>query len=255
MAAAGALLLACVVLAWRASVKLVAARGRADVLESEAKHLRELSQAAAGLAHETRNPLGLVRGWTQRLAQSNGDDTDREEHARAVIEECDRVTARINQFLAFAKPHEPHPEPVEVETLCSELSTILQPDLEAQGVNLVCQVAGGKPTVQADRELLRQALFNLVQNAIHFSPESSEVGITAVGGQNGYCRIEVSDHGPGVPNKAIASLFTPYFTTRPDGTGLGLAIVKRIATLHGWRAGYAPGKDGGAVFSLDDIHA
>jgi signal transduction histidine kinase len=254
MAAAGALLLACVVLAWRASVKLVAARGRAHVLEVEAQHLRELSQAAAGLAHETRNPLGLVRGWTQRLAQSGADDAERQEHARAVIEECDRVTARINQFLAFAKPHEPHLERVDVQSLCHELATILQPDLEARKVNLVCTVAESKKMVRADRELLRQALFNLVQNAICFSPENTEVGITAVGGRNGYSRIEVSDHGPGVPRTSIDSLFTPYFTTRPDGTGLGLAIVKRIATLHGWRAGYTPRSDGGAVFSLDDIH-
>ena len=254
MAAAGTLVLACVVLAWRASVKLVAARGRAYVLEAEAQHLRELSQAAAGLAHETRNPLGLVRGWTQRLAQSGADDAERREHARAVIEECDRVTARINQFLAFAKPHEPRLERVDVQSLCHELATILQPDLEARKVDLVCAVAEGKKIVRADRELLRQALFNLVQNAIQFSPENSEVGVTAVGGRNGYSRIEVSDRGPGVPRTAIDSLFTPYFTTRPDGTGLGLAIVKRIATLHGWRAGYTPRSEGGAVFSLDDIH-
>jgi signal transduction histidine kinase len=249
--------LVCVLLAWQASVRLVAARGRATVLETEARYLRDLGQAAAGLAHETRNPLGLVRGWTQRLAQSNADDADRaeiREHAQVVIEECDRVTARINQFLAFAKPHQPTPEPVDIQRLSDELATILQPDLEAKNVSLSCDVSAEKKTVQADRELLRQALFNMVQNAIYFAPEGSVVGISATGGQNGCRRIEVSDRGPGVPPDAVDSLFTPYFTTRADGTGLGLAIVKRIATLHGWQTGYTPRAHGGAVFSLDDIH-
>jgi signal transduction histidine kinase len=224
------------------------------VLEAETQHLRELSQAAAGLAHETRNPLGLVRGWTQRLMRPDSDNGDRTEHARAIIEECDRVTARINQFLAFAKPHEPTLEPVDIQELSRELSTILQPDLEAKNVTLACDVPEAVRMVQADRELLRQALFNLIQNAIYFSPEAAAVCLASIPGPNGNCRLEVADRGPGAPPEAVASLFSPYFTTRPDGTGLGLAIVKRIATLHGWQARYAPRADGGAVLSLDGIH-
>jgi signal transduction histidine kinase len=232
----------------------VRARGRATVLETETRYLRELSQAAAGLAHETRNPLGLIRGWTQRLAQSDVDDPERREHTRAVIEECDRVTARINQFLAFARPHEPTPEPVELDRLIDELAMILQPDLETKNVALERDVPASSATVRADRELLRQALFNLVQNAIHFSPEGAEVGIRLDCGQNGGCRIVVADRGPGVAPDAVDSLFSPYFTTRADGTGLGLAIVKRIASLHGWRVTYSPRPEGGSIFSLDGIH-
>ena len=104
---AGWLLLLCVALAWQATVRLVEARGRARTLEVEARHFRDLSQAAAGLAHETRNPLGLIRGWTQRLAESGVNSGDGRQQAQAVIEECDRVTARINHFLAFARPSEP----------------------------------------------------------------------------------------------------------------------------------------------------
>jgi hypothetical protein len=101
---AGWLVVLCVALAWRATVRLAEARGRARTLEVEARHFRDLSQAAAGLAHETRNPLGLIRGWTQRLVQTGADSCEGRQQAQAVIEECDRVTARINQFLAFARP-------------------------------------------------------------------------------------------------------------------------------------------------------
>ena len=118
VAVAGSLLLLCVALVWRTTVRLAAAKG---VLEAETRHLRELNQAAAGLAHETRNPLGLIRGWAQRLAEDKGVRTPLCEAPDGpfrqmspdpffLVEECDRVTARINQFLAFARPSEPQLE-------------------------------------------------------------------------------------------------------------------------------------------------
>lgn len=255
VSASGTLLLVLLAVAWWASMRMVAARGRARVLETEARHLRELSQAAAGLAHETRNPLGLIRGWTQRLFQSDAEDPKRDEHARAVIEECDRVTARINQFLAFARPQAPEMEIVDLDELTKELATIVQPDLAAKNLELQRESVGSTCKVKADKELLRQALFNLVQNAIQFSPEHGEIAFRVVGTSHGRCRIEVSDGGPGVPEANVESLFTPYFTTRPEGTGLGLAIVRQIAAIHGWEAIYRTRPEGGSLFVLEGIHA
>jgi len=253
-ALAGALVVMFLALAWWASVRAVTARGRAAVLEAEARHLRELSQAAAGLAHETRNPLGLIRGWTQRLAQSPLGAEERGGHVRSIVEECDRVTARINQFLAFARPHEPDPQPVDLDQLVDELATLLQPDLEAKNLSLEREIPAAVRQVRADRELLRQALFNLIQNAVQFSPEGQAVSISAVPAAGGSCRIEVRDRGPGVDDENIPALFTPYFTTRHDGTGLGLAIVHRLATLHGWTADYRRREGGGSVFCLEGVH-
>jgi signal transduction histidine kinase len=230
------------------------ARGRARVLELEARHFRDLSQAAAGLAHETRNPLGLVRGWTQRLAQSGLQNAQQQEQARAVVEECDRVTARINQFLSFARPCRPNLEPVDAGQLAAELGVLLEPDLEARQLKLACSVMTPGRTIHVDREMFRQALFNLIGNAIQFSPEKGVVEISIRSGQHGRGRIEVADRGPGVPAEAVDLLFSPYFTTRPAGTGLGLAIVRRIAAAHGWEAGYEPRPGGGSIFWLDEIH-
>lgn len=251
---AGGLVLGSVALAWRASMRLVEAKGRERLLETETRHWRDLSQAAAGLAHETRNPLGLIRGWTQRLAEGEADLPTQRQHARAVIEECDRVTARINQFLAFARPCEPNLEAVDVCGVVDQLRTILQPDLEAKHVSLDCEPEAGMPALLADRELLRQMLFNLVQNAIQFAPSSSAVTIRLARRQAGGFCLDVADRGPGVSGEAENLLFAPYFTTRADGTGLGLAIVRRIAVAHGWTVRYTPRPGGGAVFSLDGIH-
>lgn len=254
VAATGTLVLALVAFAWRANVRVVEADGRSRLLETEAKHLRDLSQAAAGLAHETRNPLGLIRGWTQRLAQANGADQQRTEHARAVMEECDRVTARINQFLAFAKPRATEPQLVELEQLLNELNVLLQPDLDAKQIVLVQELERNCAAIKADRELLRQSLFNLLQNAIHFSPTGGKVTIATHQTSQGACQISVIDQGPGVAPEQVDSLFTPYCTTRLDGTGLGLAIVQQIANRHDWQISYKPADGGGAVFTLENIH-
>ena len=253
LVAAGALVLACVAVAWRTSVRLAEARGRARVLEAEARHWRDLGQAAAGLAHETRNPLGLIRGWTQRLVDSGLPSGEQGQQAQAIVEECDRVTSRINQFLAFAKPCEPHPGVIELGPLVDELAVLLEPDLDAKGLNLRSSAASSA-RVWADRELLRQALFNLIRNAIQFAPPQGLVEIAVARGENGSCRIDVADRGPGVTPEKVESLFTPYFSTRPGGTGLGLAMVRRIAAGHGWQAGYTPRPGGGAIFWLDGIH-
>lgn len=252
---AGGMVMASVAAAWRASVRLVAARGLARVLELETRHWRDLGQAAAGLAHETRNPLGVIRGWTQRLAAGEVDPAEHRQRAQTMVEECDRVTARINQFLAFARPCEPELSDVDVCGLAAELKMILQPDLEDKGVELVCRQESPPGRIRADRELLRQALFNLVQNAIHFAPPGDAITILVSPGGGGQRVVGVADRGPGVDSQTQPLLFTPYFTTRAGGTGLGLAIVRRIALAHGWRACYEPRSGGGASFTLEGIHA
>jgi len=251
LVAAGVLVLLCVTFAWRVTVR---SAGRTRLLEAEARHLRDLSHAAAGLAHETRNPLGLIRGWAQRLSQTGLQSQKHEEHAEAIVEECDRVTSRINQFLAFARPCEPQLESVNLKEVIDELALLLEPDLDAKNLTLSYARVMPHETVQADRELLRQALFNLIQNAVQASPNGQTVDIFSAHRQDRRKRIEITDHGPGVSAETVDSLFAPYFTTRQDGTGLGLAIVRHIAGAHGWEAGYIPRPGGGSIFWLDRIH-
>lgn len=250
---AGALVLFFLALVWRTTFRLAEAHSRQQLLETETRYLRELGQAAAGLAHETRNPLGLIRGWTQRLAAPEPEVEEPPERARAIVEECDRLTARINQFLAFARPADPHPENVELAALAAELAALLEPDLQSKGIQLAYETLEPAGDVVADRELFRQALFNLVQNAVQAAPEGSLVEIRLLPRNDRHWRLEVADAGAGVPPDLAGKLFTPYFTTRKGGTGLGLAIVRRIAVAHGWQAGYTPRPGGGAIFWLDGL--
>jgi signal transduction histidine kinase len=254
----GTLLLVAVGAVWQFTVRLAQAEGRTRVLQVETRHLGELGQAAAGLAHETRNPLGLIRGWTQRLIETGLPDGDQQVQAEAVLEECDRVTARINQFLAFARQGDVNLEPVAIVELIEQLKALLQSDLDAKQLSLITTGMDGATTAEADRDQFRQVLFNLLQNAIAFSPSHSVITISILDSKHGKprrgaYRLEVADQGPGADKDVVDTLFDPYVTRRPGGTGLGLSIVRHIASAHDWDVGYEAPEEGGSVFWIDGI--
>ncbi|GAB4132045.1 MAG: two-component system sensor histidine kinase ZraS [Thermogutta sp.] len=240
---------ACVLLwgGWILGLRVLALSHRKRLAELQSRHWEELSHAAAGLAHETRNPLGSIRGWAQRIAETETPSSSVASQARIIMEECDRITARINQFLSFARPYDLHLEAVDLEALFKELTTLLDADAASRDLRLDAQAEISRIT--ADPNLLRQALFNLLHNALRYSPQGGTIELRAFSESPHKKVIEVRDRGPGVPEPSRPRLFTPYYTTS-DGTGLGLAIVRRIADLHGWSVEYRPRQGGGAVFRL-----
>lgn len=241
--------LALIGVAWRFGLQAVHANHHRRLAEILAQHYEELGQAASGLAHETRNPLSLIRGWAHKIAHSQGSDAAVIREAHLIMEECDRIAARLTQFLNFAKPSRPKFQPVDPDALIAELVTLLEPDCRAKNIRCEHQPASFPVTVLADPDLLRQAIFNLLHNAVKFSPEHAIIHVrTLVDGRD--CKIEVTDDGPGVPPENVSRLFTPYFTTDPEGTGLGLALVRRVAEAHGGTVQYEARIPRGAIFRL-----
>ena len=232
---------------WMLGMRVLTLSHRKRLAELRSRHWEELSRAAAGLAHETRNPLGSIRGWAQRIAEAETPPASVASQARLMMEECDRITARINQFLSFARPYDLHVQAVNVTTLFEELTSLLDADAASRGLRLDARAE--TPWIVADPDLLRQALFNLLHNALRYSPIGGTIELRAFQESPHRKVIEVRDGGPGVPEESRARLFTPYYTTS-NGTGLGLAIVRRIADLHGGTAEYRPREGGGAVFRL-----
>ncbi len=111
-------------------------------------------------------------------------------------------------------------------------------------------------TIEADEQLLRQALFNLVLNAIQAVPAGRRNPASAPAGRNGAeAFVEVADNGPGVAPEHRAEIFKPYFTTHAEGTGLGLAVVQQIVLAHGWEIECLPNQPAGAIFRITHIKA
>jgi signal transduction histidine kinase len=169
-------------------------------------------------------------------------------HAAAILEEADRVTVQLNQFIDYAKPRQPVFGPVDLAALAADVGRTLGPDLEEKRATLVLPAAPVR--VAADEALLRQALFNLVLNAIQAVEVGGRVEVAAVTGPGGEVTLEVRDDGRGVAEADREEIFKPYVTHRKDGVGLGLAVVRQIALAHGWEITCLAQEPRGAVFRM-----
>jgi signal transduction histidine kinase len=223
---------------------------RASELNS---HLKEMNLAAAGLAHETRNPLNIVRGLAQMISRRDDAPPEIRTRSREIIDETDRITGQLNEFINYSRPREVRRVAVSLNALAAEVVRALNYDLEEKKVQL--RVMAEPLSIQADEQLLRQALFNLVINAIQAVPANGEIWIRAGRGNGTEAFIEVADNGPGVAPEHRSELFKPYFTTHAEGTGLGLAVVQQIVLAHGWEIECLPNQPSGAIFRITHIKA
>jgi signal transduction histidine kinase len=213
-------------------------------------HLKAMNFAAAGLAHETRNPLNLIRGFAQMIAMEETVPALRA-HAGQIIEEADRVTVQLNEFINYSKPREAHLAPVELRRLVNDVARTLLPDLEEKRITLVPPEAAC--VVEADEPLLRQALFNVLLNASQAVPPGGRIQVRVAPAGPREAVLEISDDGPGVPPGERENIFKPYVTMRPKGVGLGLAIVRLIASAHRWEVTCEANPPQGALFRFSRL--
>jgi signal transduction histidine kinase len=214
-------------------------------------HLTQMNFAAAGLAHETRNPLNLIRGIAQMITMEVQSSPKLKEHASTIIEEADRVTVQLNEFINYSKPREAHLAAVELASLVADVARTLQPDLEEKQIRL--EYPTTPLSIQADAPLFRQALFNLLLNATQAVSGGGHIVIDWAIMPDRKARLEIRDDGPGVPASERTAIFKPYVTMRPKGAGLGLAIVHQIVSAHGWDIVCLENAPRGAVFRIGHI--
>ncbi|HQO36749.1 MAG TPA: ATP-binding protein, partial [bacterium] len=211
-------------------------------------HLRRMNLAAAGLAHETRNPLNLVRGLAQVIARNDDSRPDTRNQALQITEEVDQVTAQLNEFINYSKPCEPKPTPVDLAAVVGDVEQALLSDLDDKKIGLKVEIP--EMAIEADESLLRQVLFNLLLNAVQAVDDGGLIWVKFGQEKGQEPFLEIRDNGPGVPEENQSKIFQPYFTTRQHGTGLGLAVVSQIVLAHGWEIRYVPSDDRGAVFHI-----
>jgi signal transduction histidine kinase len=213
--------------------------------------LREMSLAAAGLAHETKNPLNIIRGLAQIISKQQDASPEIRKKTQGIIEEADRVTSQVNEFINFSRPRQLKPVAVSLNSAVGEVVRALGPDLEEKQIRL--QVQNDLPTIEADEQQLRQALFNLLINAIQAVDRGGEIQVSSSRRNGHQAVLELRDNGPGVPSEHRSDVFKPYFTTNQKGTGLGLAVVQQIILAHGWEIECLPNEPRGAVFQISHL--
>lgn len=238
-------------LAWRTVARTSELQIRLVRASELNTHLREMNLAAAGLAHETRNPLNIIRGMAQMLSRQPEATAEAREKSHAIVDETDKVTAQLNEFINYSRPREIRRAVLPLHPAIKEVVRALSYDIDEKKVKL--EIKGEPLSVEADEQLFRQALFNLLLNAIQALPSGGEV--TVVTGKQGASEalVEIRDNGPGVPPERRKEVFKPYFTTNQKGTGLGLAVVQQIVLAHGWEIECLGNEPQGAVFRITHL--
>ncbi|WLI07936.1 MULTISPECIES: sensor histidine kinase [Pseudomonas] len=211
--------------------------------------LHALGEVAMGLAHEIRNPLGIIKTATQLLhRRADLPDTDKR-HLEYVISEVSRINDLITEFLDFAKPNPPLRALQPARPLVEEILGFCAPELATHNIDAQIDDQAPGATIYADAKQLKQACLNLILNAIDAMPDGGRltVGIRTADGNT---VISIADSGQGIAADMIERIFTPFVTTKASGTGLGLAKVYSIMESHDGSIECASEKDAGATFSL-----
>jgi two-component system sensor histidine kinase HydH len=202
------------------------------------ERMAALGELSASIAHEVRNPLGVIFnsvGSLRRILKPQGDG---KQLLDIIDEEADRLNRMVGDLLDYSRPVQPALEPVPMRPLFEEAIAAARQQAGPQSERVVAaiQVDEDAATVRADERLLRQALLNLFLNAYQAMPREGRLDVRAlrrvIDGRP-YAEIVVRDTGPGIPTEMVGKIFQPFFTTKPTGTGLGLAVVRRIVEGHG----------------------
>jgi signal transduction histidine kinase len=240
-----------VALAWRNVAKSSELQLRLVRASEMNTHLKEMNLAAAGLAHETRNPLNIIRGMAQMISKQPSEPDEIRTKSRAIVDETDKVTAQLNEFINYSRPREVRRTVLSLNAVVNEVVRALGYDLEEKKIQL--EIKGEPFSIEADDQLLRQVLFNLVLNAIQALDEKGRIEIVMQRSSAAEASLEVRDNGPGVPPERRSEIFKPYFTTQQKGTGLGLAIVQQNVLAHGWEIACLSNQPTGAVFRITHL--
>jgi signal transduction histidine kinase len=226
---------------------------RAEAEARRAERLAALGQLSAGLAHEIRNPLGVIKGSAEMLSQKvAGSQPLVAELAGYISSEVNRLNALVVRFLDFARPSKLEMRPERISEIVDHALESAAASFPNTKVKVERQYAPGLPDIQADRQLCEQVFVNLITNAFQAmggqaAPSNGTPDKTSDGALNAVLRLSIAleisndepgvcvtveDSGPGVPPELREQIFNPFFTSKKDGVGLGLSIVAKIVDDH-----------------------
>ena len=235
-------------------VALELAARREEICTDTEDRTRALEGIAARLAHEVKNPLAAIKGLSTHMAR-NTEDKKVAERLSIVAAEADRLQSIVDGFLSFSRGlDELTLAPTKPHEIARELTVLLETRAADSGVNL--EVRGDVDLVlNADGRKLRQAMLNLVLNAMQASSEGStvtiDVGKSRACGGHGGAQIHVADRGPGMTPDVLERIKKPYFTTREGGSGLGIAVARGLIEQHGGELRYESTSGKGTTVTID----
>jgi len=213
---------------------------------ARSERLAEIGELSSTVAHEIRNPLSSIRGLAQLL--SGKVSADQGPMMETIVQEVDRLNRVVSGLLSYARQENLHLGDWEIGNILKHVKVLAEGDARLKDVKIEVEVAPEDLTWLVDRDMIIQALLNLVMNGLEASAQGQTVKLSATA-QGGILTFHVSDEGAGVPENS-EKLFSLFETTKESGTGLGLPLVRKVAQLHGGNAGINRGPTAGAQASM-----
>jgi signal transduction histidine kinase len=209
-----------------------------------------MGELTAGVAHEVRNPLGIIRASVQLVEDAHGDGARVREATGIIKQEIDRLDRVIKALLDFGRPSAPTLRPTNVEDVVTDVVLFTRRFAGQARVEIETEYAAGLPLVSADADQLKQVLVNLVSNAVQAMERTGGSIKVRVWDDDGFVFMSIADTGRGITPEELERIFDPFYSTRDDGTGLGLTIVHRIIDQHGGRIEVESEADVGTTFTV-----
>ncbi|PWI57301.1 PAS domain-containing sensor histidine kinase [Sulfoacidibacillus thermotolerans] len=206
----------------------VTERKHAEQLLMQSEKLAVVGQLAAGIVHEIRNPLTVLKGFLRFSENGNF----KSEYISIMDKEIERIETIIQEFLILAKPQAMNLRWYDVGKLLMDALTPLQPFILQNNVTVELRIASPLPLVQCEEMQLRQAFMNILKNAIEAMPLGGHLTIEANVWDGRSVHVQIADDGCGIPEQQVKNLGTPFYTTKQNGTGLGLTVSQKIIELH-----------------------
>ena len=217
---------------------------------NRARHLSSLGEMTAGISHEIRNPLGIIKSSAELLKKKMASVDPGNPIPDVIVQEATRLNDIITDFLNFARPREPDVTPCNLDEIIERNINFLAPRIQEQGLVIEKDIGPHFPEIPADANMLYQAFLNILLNAMQAMSYGGSIGIHAAAA-DGRARIFFEDSGPGVSREIEEKIWDPFFTTKEKGTGLGLGIVKNIIDAHGGSILIENRPEGGARVAVD----
>lgn len=213
-------------------VIIIQDKSREKNLEAQtvrADRLVAVGELASGIAHEIRNPMGIIKTISQTLLEES-DEQDLSEGLEIIVKEVDRANKVINGILNFAKPLDNEMKKISLNELFKEVILITDKYLSANNANMELFI-GKDINIEADKEKLKQVFINLIFNGVQSMDKGGKIFVTTELREKGV-NISFKDTGTGIKKENLKKVFNPFFTTKEQGVGLGLSVSDRIIQDH-----------------------
>ncbi len=200
----------------------------------QAARLAALGQMIAGVSHEIRNPLGIIRSTAELMGSMSAGNESQAKLSGLIVEESSRLNNIVTEFLDFARPQKPHFQDCDLNEILQKNIQFLKNELETKKILLQDGLPPRSLPLLADPQLLYRSFLNIFMNAIQAMENGGTLSLSVSENEDHY-RIAIDDDGLGIRDEDLKKIFDPFFSTKDKGSGLGLAIVRNIIEGHNGR--------------------